>query len=356
MRHRLLIKKTLCLLIFLLLCQTCVYATENSTGIIDRLEDAKAEFSELTQKLKPESFLSLITANLLEYTRKTSAYFGCAIAVILVSMIFSSISEGSGSQRIFDMVSDCCIILCVFPAVIMCFMKSQEHIEAICGFMLSFIPVGTALHAASGNTLSSSLLSAMGTGTVSVLQIICANLILPLIKANCSVIAANILCRKVNLSGISTLLKSVSLWITGLYFTLFTGIISLSTTLQASADNLAMKGIKYGAAKLIPIAGGLVSESMKTVIASASFIKSTTGAAGIVFILYTLIPPLCLILIIKLEMSILSAFSKAISSEKAATFLDSLGSCMNILLALLISCSLAFIIMLSVFMKTNVTI
>ena len=356
MRHHLLIRQVICLSFILVLITTSVYAQESDINIFERLEQAKTEFEEATQKLNPESILSLITSNLTANIKKTSAYFCAAVSVILISSIFASISGEGSSGKVLDLVGDCCIICCIFPAIVLCFENAQEHIEAICGFMISFIPVGAGLHAASGSTFSAALLSGMGSGAISILQVICASLILPLIKANCSIIAANSLCKKVNLSGISSLLKSISLWITGLYFTIFTGIITLSTTLQSSADNLAMKGIKYGAAKLIPIAGGLVSESMKTVIASAAFIKSTTGATGIAFILYTLIPPLCLLLITKFEISILSAFSKAINSNSAASFLDSLNSCMNILLALLISCSLAFIIMLSVFMKTNVTI
>lgn len=331
--------------------------TTNAEGYLDKIEEYKAQAQDMISKLSFNNIIKLITSNLSYYLKNLVSAFGLSAATLIISIVFSSMSTSDGRYlQIFELVSKCFIIISVFPPVILCFQKVTEHIEALCGFMLSFIPTAVMLHTASGNTLSAALMSSAGQSAITVLQIVSVSAIIPLIKANCSVVTVNILCKKANLSGITSLFKSVSMWITGLYFTLFSGIMSVLSLLQSSADSLAMKGLKYSAAKLIPIAGSMVSESMKTVITSIGFIKSVTGAAGIVFIIYTIIPPICLLLITKLYLSILSALSKATSNEGFSGYFDGISSCLNLLLALLISCSVSFIIMLALFMKTNVSI
>ncbi len=164
----------------------------------------------------------------------------------------------------------------------------------------------------------------------------------------------NALCKRADLSGFISFIKSFCLWVTGLAFTLFTGILSLQTILQSGADNLTLKGIKYGASRLIPIAGGMLSESMKTVIASMNYIKSVSGISGIVFIIYTVLPPICAILAAKMMFGILSAVSRSCSCKDVSSFTDGISSCLNLLSALIIGCSVSFIILLTVFIKTVV--
>ena len=226
----------------------------------------------------------------------------------------------------------------------------------MCAFMISFAPTSALLHSASGNTLTAASYSASTSASVAFLEFLSISVILPCIKAVCSMAAVGSLVKKTNLSGISKMIKSFCLWASGLSFTLFTGIISLSSLMQSSADTLTMKGLKFGAARFIPIAGGMVSESMKTVIASVSFLKSITGISGIVFIIYTVLPPICAILGAKLFFGILSALAKATNQNFAAIYIDEIYSCINILAALLIGCSLSFIILLSVFIKTTVAL
>ena len=319
--------------------------------------EIKEKSQEAIEKLNPQNIIDLFTSNLSSYSKSLAVSFCSCLAIILISSLFSIIkSSFSESENLFEMISCCLIILVVFSPITACFIKVQEHIEAICGFMLSLIPTCVLLHTASGNTFSAALMSS-GTGTViTLLQTVSVSLILPLTKASISLITVNAICKNSNISSLSSTLKNISLWITGLCFTLFSGILSLQSILQSGADNLTMKGLKYGAAKLIPIAGGMVSESMKTVISGVGYIKNATGVSGIIFIVYALIPPLCYILLTKFYLTVLSFAAKITDTNFASGFLDSINSTINILLAVLLSCSVSLIIILTIFMKSTVSI
>ena len=117
-----------------------------------------------------------------------------------------------------------------------------------------------------------------------------------------------------------------------------------------------MKGLKYGAARLIPIAGGMVSESLRTVISSITTVKTVSGVSGIIIIIYAVVPPLCTLLCAKFYFCILSALAKGTNQTQSARYLDALSSILSIMLSLMLGCASAFIIMLGIFMKTGVSI
>jgi len=354
MQRRLLIKFSS---IFLILLSFFSFLTKCHAYTLPALNEITEKAASTLEKLKISSIFDVLSSGLISYTKLFSKSFCLCIVIIIIGIVFSAVkSSFAVGENIFELVSLCLITITVFGPISLCFDIVQEHLEAICAYMLSFIPAGVIMHSASGNTLSSALMASSYPASTAILQTVSISIILPMIKALFALQTVNALCKKTNLSSIANFIKSTSLWILGLSFTIFTGIMSLQTFLQGSADNLAMKGLKYGAAKLIPIAGGVVSESMKSVIASVGYIKNVTGIAGIVFIVYTVIPPICAMLITKLFLSILSAFADATGQNAVSSHLSAICSVLNILFALLTGCSLAFIMLLAMFMKTTVSL
>lgn len=338
--------------ICLLSSQTC-FGKAPSEVVGEAIQTAE----QTADKLNIKSIIDLISGNLISFSKQTAAYFSFSLAVILISSVFSCIGNSfSGSERLFNIVFTTLTVFSCLSPLILCIDMVQRHLASLCTYLISFAPTMTALYAASGNTLTSAVNASMLPASVSIVQLVCVSFLLPCIKAACTLTSINALCKRADLSGFISFIKSFCLWFTGLAFTLFTGIMSLQTILQSGADNLALKGIKYGASRLIPIAGGMLSESMKTVITSMNYIKSVSGIAGIVFIIYTVIPPICAILISKTMFSILSAVSRSCSDNDVTAFTDGISSCLNLLSALIIGCSVSFIILLTVFIKTVVSL
>ena len=146
------------------------------------------------------------------------------------------------------------------------------------------------------------------------------------------------------------------MWGAGLIMTLFCGILSIQTHISCGADTLALKGVKFTAARLIPVAGGMISESLKTVLAGVSFIRGISGAAGIAFILYSVIPPIAAVLVLKLICIIGSMCAKIMGISPQCSYLEALHGTLNLLFAVLMCCAASFIIMLAIFMKTAVSV
>jgi len=103
----------------------------------------------------------------------------------------------------------------------------------------------------------------------------------------------------------------------------------------------------------VPVAGTMISESVKTVLAGMNMIKSASGAIGIAYIIYTCIP--CVFLVLALKFAVLCAMqvSKIFSTTRHTYFLDGLNSSLTLILSVCIFASFGGIIILAVFMNTS---
>lgn len=327
-----------------------VNAENGLSGIQDRI-------SSLSEKLDVSTIIDFLTLSIADSLKVSVKHFMLCFSLLSVGIVFSSLKDSFGmSENIFDVISSCILIVATSSPILLCFTYTSQHIQALCSLMLSFVPTMIALYCASGSSITAAASAASIPFTVSVLETISSGLILPVTKATMSLCCIGTLIKKTNISSLTAYLKSFCLWVTGLSFTFFTGLLSIQTQLQTGADTLAVKGLKFGASRFIPIAGGMLSDSIKTVISSVTAIKSVAGVAGIVVIIYTVIPPLCVLITTKIFFALLCAFAKSTAQEKAHSFLESATGVLNILLSLTIASSVAFLMVFAIFMKSSITI
>ena len=327
-----------------------------NTTDISNIGDISKSANELLTRLDGNAILNLLLSEIPAFLKELSESFGISLSIIIISTLFSIIKDNlSVGCNIFEIISSSLIVLSTVSPITMCFIKVESHLSQMCAYMIAFIPTASALHTSSGGTITSTAASSSMMLAVTMIELVSVSAILPCIRIIYAVNGANTICNKINLTGITSFIKSLCLWAMGISFTVLTGIVSLKSVLGTSADTLAMRGLKYSASKFIPIAGGMMSESIKTVISGIGLLKNVTGIAGILFIIYTVIPPLCAIISTKLYLGFLSAFSKT-ANQKCSSYFDELSSCTNILAALLLGCSVAFIIMFAVFIKSTVTV
>ena len=96
----------------------------------------------------------------------------------------------------------------------------------------------------------------------------------------------------------------------------------------------AVRGIRFTAARLIPIAGNMLSECFRTVLGAASVLKTAFGALGIAYLLYLVIPTLCTVLAFKFAVLLALFCSKLMGTRPFTSFLESVGGALNILIAI----------------------
>ena len=131
--------------------------------------------------------------------------------------------------------------------------------------------------------------------------------------------------------------------------TVISVILSFQTIIAHSSDTVAMRSIKYAISHSVPIIGGLVSDSARTLSTGLTLMKNSVGFIGIVIIILISLYPLISLTVSKYSLQLASSFSAVISEDKANLFLDESVRMLSFLIAIVIMLDVAFIFCISLF-------
>ncbi len=153
-------------------------------------------------------------------------------------------------------------------------------IESACVFLGASVPVYAGLMAASGSAASGSSYGLLALAAGSVIPLLSSALLLPLLRAFFMLALTSALCR----TKLDRLLQGIygfAKWALVFAVTLFSGILSVQTVLNAQMDAAANKTAKLLASSAIPIVGGAFGDAVAAIQSSVQMVKSGVGAFGI---------------------------------------------------------------------------
>lgn len=144
---------------------------------------------------------------------------------------------------------------------------------------------------------------------------------------------------------LSKLFTSSSLWIIGVVFTVFLGILSLETSLSGSIDALAVKTTQAAVSNFVPVVGKFFSDSFETVVGATKIISNVGGILGIIAVIAVAIVPIFKVTCIVLTYLLLSAIIEPICDNSALSkYISGFVGTYKTVLGILIGTSILFII------------
>lgn len=324
---------------------------------ISDIPDLSAKSCDAITALMPENifdfFLSCINDSFSGISKPTLTL----IAIIMLSSIINIFAE---NLSVYVSTLD---LACLLGVMLVCFSLVKPLVVTVSNYLSDYIifinSISSTLSViltSSGNVTAAAASSSSAAFAMGITQIMSVNILLPCARSVIALSAINTLSQSINLSGVINFIKSFCTWGMGVLFAIFGGVHSAAVKIAESADSLAIRGIRFSAARLIPVAGNMISESMKTVISSMNIIKSTTGGLGIAYIIYSLVPAVCSVLCVKIVILAALFFSKLMGRDKQTAFFDGINSSLNILLSVCIFASVSGIIIFAVFMNTTVNL
>lgn len=238
-----------------------------------------------------------------------------------ISRVVSGSSGEIGS--FFMLVVGAAVLMCLAPmlanfggctlavncvcsvAVLSRLLPMVEEIGARLGELNSFfaalIPISVGVCALGGGEATAAAHSAGMTLTMQVYSSVCG--------AMTVLVAAIFLLGAIGSAddGAGTLAKGVKGFFNGamgILTLLFSATLSLQTVLTSCADSAAMRMAKYSASGMIPLVGGAVSGALATVAGGLSYAKGVVGGGAVCAIVMMALPPLVLLLLYKLCLSL----------------------------------------------------
>ncbi len=220
--------------------------------------------------------------------------------------------------------------------------------QAVADFMTVFVPVFAIIIAANGQTATSVSMSGLLLGASQVVELIANHFVIPLMCGYLSISVASGVSPMLSKTAFSETIKKISFWIMSLITTVFLGVLSIQTTINASADTLTMRTARFVIGSSVPVAGTVLSEALTTVTASLGILKTSVAIYGVVACCVIFLPLLIELVLWRLSLNITALVSDVLSCENIGRLLRSIDIAVSVLCGIILLSMALFVISLSV--------
>ncbi|MBQ9783712.1 MAG: hypothetical protein IJW44_04240 [Clostridia bacterium] len=320
-------------------------------------EDAQ-EVGEAVGKLTDAtSVLSLISDMVGDELLLGLRLFAKLAGLLLLAAVFGVLRSSLGSDALAGAVRFC-TTTAIFAAILHTQLEHLQRVqvffERLSAMMGAMIPMTGTVWAMGGNVTTASA----GTSTLYVFLTVCENLcgktVMPLCCFCIALALCNTLSPELGLGGISRAVKRIYTFSLGMIMTILVSCLGAQTALTAAADSTTARAARTISSTVIPVVGGSVGETLRTVASGVQYLKSVLGICGILFIFLLLLPTLLSLLMTRLAFLLAGGLAEMLGCESEGKLLGELGTVYGCMIAVVAMSSVMFILALSIFMKTVV--
>ncbi len=231
--------------------------------------------------------------------------------------------------------------------------SAVEVMQSVAVFMTAFVPVFAVIVAANGQAVTSASMSGLLLGATQVVELVANHLVIPLMCGYLSVSIASGVSPLLSKTNFSQAVKKLSFWIMSFITTVFLGVLSIQTTINASADSLTMRTAKFVIGSSVPVAGTVLSEALTTVTASLGILKTSVAIYGVVGCLVIFLPVLVELVLWRICLNVSSLVADVFSSVNISTLLKSIDTAVSVLCGIILLSMALFVISLSVIVSVG---
>lgn len=224
----------------------------------------------------------------------------------------------------------------------------SEVIERLTGFITKICPVITILLVSSGKAASASSFYPVLSSAIYVVSVMINKCIIPLVYLSAILGIVNNISKRVQLTSLNNLIKSFSKWILTGILTIFTGINAIYGFSVPVLDAVSLKALKFTVGSCVPVVGGLVSDTIETVLSGAKLMKNAVGTAGIIAVIGICLVPIIKLSIIILMLKIAAAAAEPLTDKRIANMITDIVSPVTTVFSMVIAAAMLFIISIAI--------
>lgn len=312
----------------------------------------------------PSSILSVTPSVLWEIIKNTLVQKAKAPLKLLISLgiiiILTSFAETVGdtvkignASKSYELICVLAGVSAVSPSICGVLADSAEALSAGAEFMTCFVPVFSAISAASGSITSASGYNLLIMLVADVAIQIADSMFMPLLGMCLCLAIVDASCGVLSLKGLLEGTKKIVTWGLGLIMTIFTGMLSIQSIVGTSADSVGSKTAKYVISNCVPLVGSAVSDAYSTVKGSIVLLKNGVGGVGIAALALILLPPLLSLALYRISVSAAFVAAEIFGSSKLSKLLSNIGSVLSAAIGVLVCFTLMFIVSTAIIMSIS---
>lgn len=293
--------------------------------------------------------------SLLLYEVQNALVLGVEIlSICIIIGLLKSLAEGFASKSVSQLSLMVCTMVIIGISINSFRISYQLVLDTVSTMVYTMeilMPILIGILIATGSVTSGTILSPVITGAVTGFAFLIKTIVLPALFVSTILSLINCLTEKDYVNKLAKLLRSASLFVTGLILTLLGGIITIQGLLTETSDGLLISTAKYSLSTFIPIVGGFTSDTVELFLRCMGSIKSVVGVFGLLMLVLMMAVPLLKVVIAGAIYKLTAALVEPITDTKIADGLNEMGSTMISMASVLFFTSLLFIIFISTIMR-----
>ncbi len=281
---------------------------------------------------------------------------GSIIIIIVVHSILKSISDGldnGGISQITYFVQYILIVTLIMTNFSGIISSIKNTIQDLVGFSYSLVPLLLALIMITGNIVTASAVQPILLIMITFIGNFISTFLLPMVLIGTSLGIISKISDKVQIDKLAKTFKSSVVWILGIALTIFTGVLSLESSLTGHVDGITTKTTKAIVSSAVPVVGKILSDTTEVVLGSGVILKNAVGIIGVIVIIGICAMPIIRLAVLTLLYHVLSAVSQPIADKKIIDIIEQMRDTFKVLLAMVCSISVMLIIGVTIVIKIS---
>ena len=278
------------------------------------------------------------------------------LALAVVSSYLTNLNDSFGKNGIGVIAHYICIILISSVAVTAFYQvvsSAAMAAENLSVFMRMIVPLMLAALLSSGAIVSASVFEPVLLTIIELSVSLIQNLFIPVVMLLSALSIVNSLSDKFKASRLVTLLENFIKRGLSVLLTVFVAFAGLQSIASSGADGLTIKLTKFASSNLIPVVGGILSESVETIMNCSVVIKNSVGIVGIIIVVFISITPLLKIMASLFVFRVIAAMCEPVSDSKTTACLTCLADSISLVFSMLAAITVMFVIIITIIINTG---
>ncbi|MBQ8015059.1 MAG: hypothetical protein IJ264_02620 [Clostridia bacterium] len=320
------------------------YLSEETRGYLEKIGCENIEFEKILN-VSPSAVFELLRDFFIGGLNEPLKGLLKAVgAVLLISVCSGFFPDDEKSKSILNIICGCFIIIAVFAPAMQSIKAAASAVGGCAAFEKALIPVLAAVVTVSGNPTVAFSVQGASFAAAEFIESLAKSFAMPLIGAAGALGVTGAMLPTLRLSAISEIIRKTMTTVLAASAGLFSGFLTLKSLLSASADGLAVKGVKLAANTFIPVVGGAISEAYTSVIGSLSLLRTTVGIYAVIAFFAIGMPIVINLALWVLAMRVACAVSDLLDCRQCSEILRNIAFVFSTVNALLLLCMAVFII------------
>ena len=339
------------------------YKQSGADGLSYYLPDETKEFLEKNgidpqndnwlSAIEPKNVFSHIWSFLKSGAKTPIAAGAIILCLTLISAALSGMDVKGASSVSTGYAVALSAVAAISAPIFSVISAAVSALQGCATFMTAFVPVFAIIVTASGKAATSLSMSALLLGACQAVNLIADFIIMPLMSGYLAISISASVSPLIEKSGIADGIKKICYWTMSLLTTVFLGILSIQTAVNASADTLSLKTAKFIIGSAVPVAGTALSEALTTVTASMGILRTTVGIYGVIACAVLFLPLVAELIMWRLCFNLTSVISDLLSVGKITVILKSADTVFSVLIGIILLTAALFIISLGVVLSSG---